>query len=70
MFKKLVWLLPNFQYNNPDDLFILHSYGNGFSGEALIQASSITIPFGGVDTGFPIALNLKVSLGILIKEIK
>ena len=58
MFKKLVWLLPNFQYNNPDDLFILHSYGNGFSGEALIQASSITIPFGGVDTGFPIALNL------------
>jgi len=58
MFKKLVWLLPNFQYNNPDDLFILHSYGNGFSGQSFIQSSSITIPYGVVDTDFSIDLNL------------
>jgi hypothetical protein len=35
-FKKNVWLLPNFKYNNPDDRFKLLSYGNGFTGEGLI----------------------------------
>ena len=36
MFKKNVWLLPNFKYNNPDDRMTLLSYGNGFTGEGLI----------------------------------
>ena len=66
MFKKLVWLLPNFQYNNPDDLFILHSYGNSFSGEGLIQNSAITIPFGNVITDFPIALNLNTASNFVL----
>ena len=35
-FKKNVWLLPNFKYNNPDDRFKLLSYGNTFTGEGLI----------------------------------
>jgi len=38
MFKKLVWLLPNFKYNNPDDRTILLSYGNHFTGEGLISS--------------------------------
>jgi hypothetical protein len=37
-FKKNVWLLPNFKYNNPDDRFKLLSYGNGFTGEGLIDS--------------------------------
>ena len=36
MFKKLVWLLPNFQYNNPDERAIQYGYGNHFTGEGLI----------------------------------
>ena len=40
-FKKNVWLLPNFKYNNPDDRFKLLSYGNGFTGEGLISSTSI-----------------------------
>ena len=38
MFKKLVWLLPNFKYNNPDDRMTLLSYGNHFTGEGLIDS--------------------------------
>ena len=38
MFKKNVWLLPNFKYNNPDDRMTLLSYGNGFTGEGLIDS--------------------------------
>ena len=37
MFKKLVWLLPNFKYNNPDDRTIALGYGNTFSGEGFIK---------------------------------
>jgi len=37
-FKKNVWLLPNFKYNNPDDRFKLLSYGNKFTGEGLIDS--------------------------------
>ena len=37
-FKKNVWLLPNFKYNNPDDRFKLLSYGNKFDGEGLIDS--------------------------------
>ena len=40
-FKKNVWLLPNFKYNNPDDRFKLLSYGNRFTGEGLISSTSI-----------------------------
>ena len=35
-FKKNVWLLPNFKYNNPDDRFKLLSYGNRFTGQGLV----------------------------------
>lgn len=38
MFKKLVWLLPNFKYNNPDDRIIKYSYGNRFENEGLIDS--------------------------------
>ena len=37
-FKKNVWLLPNFKYNNPDYRFKLLSYGNKFDGEGLIDS--------------------------------
>tara|TARA_B110000240_G_scaffold173877_1_gene199916 strand:+ start:431 stop:3055 length:2625 start_codon:yes stop_codon:yes gene_type:complete len=40
-FKKNVWLLPNFKYNNPDDRMTLLSYGNKFDGEGLISSTSI-----------------------------
>ena len=36
MFKKLVWSLPNFQYNNAPERLIDYSYGNHFTGEGLI----------------------------------
>ena len=41
MFKKLVWLLPNFKYNNPEDRDVKYSYGNSFTGEGLISSTSI-----------------------------
>ena len=44
MFKKLVWLLPNFKYNNPDDRVTLLSYGNHFIGEGLISSLLISPP--------------------------
>ena len=37
-FKKNVWLLPNFKYNNPDERFKELSYGNKFDGEGLIDS--------------------------------
>ena len=37
-FKKNVWLLPNFKYNNPDERVTLLSYGNRFTGEGLIDS--------------------------------
>ena len=37
-FKKNVWLLPNFKYNNPDYRMTLLSYGNKFTGEGLIDS--------------------------------
>jgi len=40
MFKKLVWLLPNFIYSNTDDRLIKYGYGNHFSGEGLITSST------------------------------
>ena len=43
-FKKNVWLLPNFKYNNPDDRFKLLSYGNGFTGEGFISSLLIDPP--------------------------
>ena len=38
MFKKLVWLLPNFKYNNSEQREIDYSYGNHFTGEGLIDS--------------------------------
>ena len=38
MFKKLVWLLPNFKYSDPDQRDIQYSYGNHFTGEGLIDS--------------------------------
>ena len=43
-FKKNVWLLPNFMYNNPDDRLKLLSYGNGFTGEGFISYLLIDPP--------------------------
>jgi len=37
-FKKNVWLLPNFKYNNTDYRTIKYGYGNQFTGEALISS--------------------------------
>mgnify|MGYP003636463126 CR=1 FL=1 len=44
MFKKLVWLLPNFKYNNPEDREIEYGYGNSFTGEGLISSLLIDPP--------------------------
>jgi len=41
MFKKLVWLLPNFKYNNPDEIEVQHSYSNSFTGDAHIDDSAV-----------------------------
>ena len=41
MFKKLVWSLPNFKYNNPSERLNLYSYGNHFTGEGLISSHLI-----------------------------
>jgi len=59
MFKKLVWLLPNFKYNNPDDRTIQYGYGNRFTGEGLISTETATASNGNtfVSTFFTINLN-------------
>ena len=44
MFKKLVWSLPNFKYNDPTDRHKLLSYGNYFTGEGLISSLLIDPP--------------------------
>ena len=38
MFKKLVWLLPNFIYSDYDERTIKYGYGNEFDGEGLISS--------------------------------
>lgn len=56
IFKRLVWLLPNFKYNNSDERLQQNSFGTKFSGEGLIgsfnfpasNASTATPPFGSV----------------------
>ena len=68
MFKKLVWLLPNFEYNNPEERAILYGYGNHFTGEGLIDdflasplTTSYTYQFFNVNmndsTGFTLNIN-------------
>tara|TARA_R100001443_G_scaffold38135_2_gene51664 strand:+ start:5309 stop:8443 length:3135 start_codon:yes stop_codon:yes gene_type:complete len=42
MFKKLVWLLPNFKYNNRDQREIDFSFGSSFTGEGFIKAYPTT----------------------------
>jgi len=38
MFKRLVWSLPNFLYNNASERLTIYSYGNSFTGEGLISS--------------------------------
>ena len=44
LFKRLVWLLPNFKYNNADERISLFSYSNKFKGEGFVDNFSTTIP--------------------------
>ena len=60
MFKKLVWLLPNFKYNNPDDRMTLLSYGNGFTGDGFINSILIAPPSSTFDF-FDMNINLNDS---------
>ena len=59
MFKKLVWLLPNFKYNNPEDREIKYGYGNHFIGEGYIQTGTATASNGNTSvlTAFQINMN-------------
>ena len=58
MFKRLVWTLPNFKYNNPDDRTIKYGYGNKFTGAGLIESilvaptnpQTFPVPFQTTDT--------------------
>ena len=61
MFKKLVWLLPNFKYNNTEEQYEEYSYGNRFTGEGLISNTLIAPtndPFGVGFTTFSSVINL------------
>ena len=61
IFKKLVWLLPNFKYNNPEERYEEYSYGNRFTGEGLISNTLIAPtndPFGVGFTTFSSVINL------------
>tara|TARA_R110000851_G_scaffold197235_1_gene348286 strand:+ start:5410 stop:8367 length:2958 start_codon:yes stop_codon:yes gene_type:complete len=44
IFKRLIWLLPNFKYNNPDERTIEFSYGNKFKDEGKIESFVLTAP--------------------------
>ena len=46
MFKQLVWLLPNFKYNNPSNMFKVYSYGNHFTGEGYISTGTASATSG------------------------
>ena len=50
LFKKLVWLLPNFQYNNPEDREVEYSYGNHFIGNPFLY--SFTQTYAATDTWY------------------
>ena len=72
MFKELVWLLPNFKYNNPDDRTIKYGYGNKFTGEGFIN-SILVAPNN--DPGFPApyettdtALDINNSSGFILNN--
>ena len=45
MFKKLVWSLPNFQYNNASQRLIEYSYGNHFTGVGRINRTPSVASF-------------------------
>ena len=51
MFKKLVWLLPNFSYNNPDDRYKLNAVDANFVNEATLTSAATGFDPAIVDTG-------------------
>jgi hypothetical protein len=51
MFKKLVWLLPNFKYNNPDERVELYSIGTNFV-NGLSQSVTVYELSGGTSSTF------------------
>ena len=57
-FKKNVWLLPNFKYNNPDFRFKELSYGNKFTGEGFISSLLINPPSNSTYTDFTSVIDL------------
>ena len=44
MFKKLVWLLPNFKYNNPDERVTKYSVRSSFENGVKLDASPVDYP--------------------------
>ena len=56
MFKKLVWSLPNFKYNNPEEKYEEYSYGNTFTGEGLISNTLIAPTNDPFAVGVPTAI--------------
>lgn len=49
MFKKLVWLLPNFSYNNPDERYELNAVDTNWVNENILQTPAYVEPLGGVE---------------------
>ncbi len=66
MFKKLVWSLPNFQYNNASQRLIDYSYGNHFTGEGLISSLLIDPPSDNSYADFTSIIDLNDSAGFVL----
>tara|TARA_R110000851_G_scaffold89168_2_gene194487 strand:- start:193 stop:3177 length:2985 start_codon:yes stop_codon:yes gene_type:complete len=72
MFKKLVWSLPNFQYNNASQRLIEYSYGNHFTGVGRINRSPsvgsflIDPPSNNSYQNFNFLINLNYSTGFVL----
>jgi len=66
MFKKLVWSLPNFQYNNASERLIDYSYGNHFTGEGLISSLLIDPPSNNSYADFTSIIDLNDSAGFVL----
>ena len=66
MFKKLVWSLPNFQYNNASQRLIDYSYGNHFTGEGLISSFLIDPAVSTSWSIFNTVINLNYSAGFVL----
>tara|TARA_R110000851_G_scaffold216223_1_gene369138 strand:- start:387 stop:2708 length:2322 start_codon:yes stop_codon:yes gene_type:complete len=66
MFKKLVWALPNFKYNNPSERDTIYSYGNHFTGEGLISSLLIDPPSDNSYAFFSSVINLNDSADFVL----